>query len=516
MRQIELFAGRRAPRKKKASKKPVGAAGEGKVRKLGRGGTRIWLEGLWLLRSGFEAFGEATVLIDREKRRVVLALDPEIADALSSSESTERLQKRISGKVRRGKQIPVIDIERKDLSEVFGGALEVVVESRRGQLVITPSEAEVMRNERLAAEPNNHEVSLYSGAGFLSLAAEQAGYRPVLAVEKWEKAADAFFAAHRRRVAVSAVGVEKLALREMRQPGSGDLPRNPWLLTAGVPCETYSKLGGKGLSVWGKPPRKKGAPVKPTQQIDPHELSDQTFWTLALVVATNPVNVVVENVEGFLRYGGGFVRALQVLGYHVAVAMIDPSDHGYAAGRRRAVVVATTHPGFSFPPKRSRALRGERLKDVLLHPSDPKLAGLSEREGGWFSIKAKKGIGKTMREGKWLTRSSFPATVFEYADERIPAVTKSMHKGSPTGPYLRHPSNRDLYRLLTVEEVERAHGVPLDVAQRIAGAGDGSYKLLTQLYGQGVHVPMFREILSRLPRPAITVEQNPWSWWGRP
>lgn len=479
----------------------AGAGGGGRVSKVGRGGTRIWLEGLWLLRSGFEAFGEATVLLDKERHRVVLVLDPKLADTLSSGSSTKAIKKKISGKVKRGKNVPVIDIERKDLREILGGAEQVIVQSHRGHLVITPSQAEVLREERLAAPQDNREVSLYSGAGFLSLAAEQAGYRPVLAIEKWEQAADAFFAAHRGQVPVLELGVEQVALGEQAAPGRFGLPRNPWLMTAGVPCETYSRLGGKGTSVWG---RSKGATE--AHQLDPHQLADQAFWTLLMVILINPVNVVIENVENFTKYAGGFVRALQVLGYHVHVGLADPSEHGYAAGRKRAVIVATTHPGFSFPEKRSRKLSGQRLVDLLFAPGDPRLSGLSERHGGWFSTKAKKGLGKSL--ASWIGKRKYPATTFEYSDARVPAVTKSMHKGSPTGPYLRHPERRDLYRMLTLEEIERIHGVPAAVANRIRGASEGKYPLVSQLYGQGVHVPIFAEILGRLPGPAITTRQR--------
>lgn len=460
--------------------------------KVTRSGTRIYLEGLWILRSGFEAWGEATVILDKERGRVVLLLDPDMADTLSSSASTTAVSKKISGKTKRGKAIPVIDIERQDLREILGGAESVVVQSRRGQLVITPAEAEVLHHERLTAKPNNYEVSLYSGAGFLSLAAEQAGARPVMAVEKWDRAADAFFAAHSGRVPVIESGVESVALGERRDPGRFDLPRNPWLLTAGVPCEPYSKLGGKGLAVW----REGG-------QIDPHLLADQAFWTLEVILATNPINVLIENVKGFPKYAGPLTRALEVLGYKIHVAMIDPSDHGYASGRERAVIVATTHDGFQFPQKRSSKLRGQRLSDMLLPPDSPQLSGLNVRQGGWFSIKDKSGIGKSL--AGWIGRKSHGATTFEYTDARVPAVTKSMHKGNPQGPYLRHPRKRDLYRLLTVEEISRIHGVPPAVAKRIDDASEGNYPLLTQLYGQGVHVPIFREIIERLPGARRTI-----------
>ena len=63
---------------------------------------------------------------------------------------------------------------------------------------------------------------------------------------------------------------------------------------------------------------------------------------------------------------------------------------------------------------------------------------------------------------------------------------------------------------MTVEEIERVHGVPEEAAVRIYNATDGSYKTLTQLDGQGVHVPVFTEVLKRLPGKAVNV--NPWSY----
>lgn len=489
--------------------------------KAGRGGTRIFLEGLWLLRSGFEAFGEATVLLDEDRRRVTLLLDPDLAQALSSGASTRTIQKKISGKVKRGKKVPVIDIERQDLTRVLGGARELVVQSRHGQLVITPSQAEALRNERLAAPPNNWEVGLYSGAGFLSLAAEQAGARSVLAIEQWDKAADVLWSA--RQVPVLQAGVEDVALAEVQAAGTFDLPRNPWVLTAGVPCEAYSRKGGRGVTAR-----------------DPHDLADQIYWTLVLILRINPQNVVVENVPEFLKYAGGFVRALQVLGYHVHVAELDPSEHGYAAGRRRAVIVATTQPGFQFPAPRRTKLRGQRVRDLLFPPEDPRLYERPIRQGGWFSVQEGKrkheawerarrplkggrippkysGLDQQLynwlhgRDSKGRKRKGHPPTVVEYRDACVPAVTKSMYKTDPQGPYVHHPKKLDLYRLLTLEEIEQLHGVPDEYADRVEEAA-GRYALATQFYGQGVHVPLFRRVFERLPggrRGPRTVSVNP-------
>lgn len=487
----------------------------GRAIKLGKSkrkqARRIYLEGLWLARSEFEAGGKITVLVNEKDKTVTLLLDP-------------RGERTISGKTKRGKRIPVIDLELPELDRLFSSAEQLVVRpaAKRGEIVISRSDAERMREERRRARPNDMEVSLYSGAGLLSLAANMAGARTVLGIEKWDEARAAFESLH--HAPTLPVGVEEVALGEAIRPGSWGMPRTPWLLTAGVPCEPYSKLGGKGI-----------------EASDPHELADQIYWTLLLILAVNPQNIVIENVPQFLRTAGGFVRALAYLGYHVYAAEIDPYAYGYVTGRTRAVLVATTDAAEPFPQPRRR---GERVTEFLLPPESRLLYELPERQGGWFSVadgerKHKAWVAAGRPKDKptgidvslyqWLhgldaegrKKESFSKpTIVEYDDDRIPAVPKSMWKGSPTGPYVHHPRKRDLYRFLTVEELRRIHGVPERAAARLPGQED--YALATQLYGQAVHVPIFTEIIERLPggrrhKKTITAE-NPFPvvplWYG--
>ena len=506
--QLELFFGSGVPGRPTVFSGRAIKLGKSK-RKQAR---RIYLEGLWLARSEFEAGGKITVSVNEKDKTVTLLLDP-------------HGERTISGKTKRGKRIPVIDLELPELDRLFASAEQLVVRPalKGGEIVISRSDAERLRDERRRAKPNDMEVSLYSGAGLLSLAANIAGARTVLGVEKWDEARSAFEALH--QAPALPVGVEEVALGEALRPGSWGLPRNPWLLTAGVPCEPYSKLGGKGI-----------------EARDPHELADQIYWTLLLILSMNPQNVVIENVPQFLRTAGGFVRALAFLGYHVYAAEVDPHAYGYVTGRSRAVIVATTEPAEPFPEPRRRS---EQVSDVLLPPETRVLYELPERQGGWFSVAdgerkhkawvvagrsaAKKVTGIDVSLYQWLhgldaegrKKESFSKpTIVEYGDDRIPAVPKSMWKGSPTGPYVHHPRKRDLYRFLTVEELRRIHGVPARAAQSLPGQDE--YALATQLYGQAVHVPIFAEIIERLPggrrhKKTITA-RNPFPvvplWYG--
>jgi len=484
----------------------------GKKIKLGRGkrgSPRIYLEGLWLLKSGFEAHGKTSILFDESAQTVTLLLDPESAKAIAG-EGAVVATRAVSGKRKRGKTVPVIDVQNKELDRVFGDAKELIVQAGRNEIRITRTMAQELREERERAKPNNWEVSLYSGAGLLSLAAEQAGAKPVLAIERWDKAVQALVTA-RRGLRVLEAPVQEVALAGARHQDRFRLPRNPYLLTAGVPCEPYSRKGGKGLKA-----------------CDPHELADQALYTVSLIWAMNPINVILENVPEFLDVAGSVVQALRYVGYHVAHDVLDPAEFGYATRRPRSVIVATTAPGFSFPKRRGRKLSGQSLRELLLVPDDPYLSQLPARQGGWFSVKEgeKKhrawvkagkpldgnripsrfsGLDQNLfnwlhgRDSKGRKKKGHPAKTFEYSDAVVPTITKTMHKTDPQGPYLHHPRKRDLYRLLTTEEVGRLLGVPRTYAQKVYDSADGRYSLVTELYGQGVHVPLFREVVERLP-----------------
>jgi len=418
-----------------------------------RGAPQVWLAGKWLGEARFPTGAKIRVEVDEAKSEIRVRLDPKGPREIS-----------------RKRGHPLIELTSQDLVGLLGGVERVVVETRRGELVIFPKSAPVLAHERRRVRDGSCG-SVFSGGGLLDLAAVENGYFPKWAIEACHKYAEVFAENH-PSASVFALPVEEVT--SMVRRGRADLPQVE-LLTAGIPCEPFSR-------------KRKGAARE-------HEHVSMTDWFLDVLKLVNPYNVVVEQVEEYLASEsyGILELVLRALGYHVHSAVMDSSDHGSLAGRRRAVIVATTDPGFRWPaPQPALA----RPVDVLLPPAAVK--GLPQTRGGWFSVKAKTGTGAMVRRlwgrGKFTPGKS---GVIMPRDTRVGAITKSYHKVQSTGPFVVHPTKPDTYRMLTVDEIKRLHGLP--DSYRLPA----SYQAAVEILGQGVVVPLFREVIAHLPGGAV-------------
>lgn len=129
--------------------------------KLGRNKNvpRIWLEGRYLLDAGFQPTNRIEVEI--KTGQVTIRL-------------TENGSRVVSSK--RHGQIPILDLNSADLAKAFGSITTLQVYICAGEIILTPSQTEVLRTTRCR---NGKEGSIYSGAGLLSEAARLAGYQPM-------------------------------------------------------------------------------------------------------------------------------------------------------------------------------------------------------------------------------------------------------------------------------------------------------------------------------------------------
>lgn len=427
-----------------------------------RGSPRIWLEGKWLARSRFKSGARVDIFIDSDNRRVTVEINPKGARVVSEH---------------RG--VPVIDITRAELAEVLGRAERVIVSTTEGKILIRPEETSALVGERRSKSANTLEGSVFSGAGFLTLAAEEAGYTPAFAIEKDEVCSDIFSLNHPKAL-LHRSDVKDLVVSATREIERGSKPLLPrvGLLTGGIPCNPYARFGT-------------GERYSPGEAKD-NELVAMTHWFLRVVELTHPLNVVVEQVDRYLQSTAwGILKfVLLGLGYHVQSRVIDPTELGLVAGRMRAVIVATTEPS----PSLLESVVGKRHKqrtaaDILLAPSA--VAGLSKTQGGWFSA------GEASGPGSWLPtqwkRETFRPSFVEKSTTRVTAIPASYGKVVQTGPFVKHPTKPDTWRMLTIMELKRLHGVP----EKYELTGD--YTQDAALIGQGVVVDVFREVIRALP-----------------
>lgn len=413
--------------------------------KLGQNdkGPRVYLQGKWLLRAGFNP-GE----------RIMAHFKPGRVEVELASCGCAQLPRKKRGcpcrkvSAKKAGTVGVIDINHPALARSLRSS-ELVVKASSGALLITPSKTERLRASR---KQNGLKGSIFSGGGLLSQAAGLASFTPAFACELDPRYAEVFEANHPTATMFN-MSVHELPWSELPQVE---------LLTAGIPCNPFSK----------KRARKGLVP-------EAHELGDMIVWTLRTVEACNPYTVLVEQVPQFLTSGAGhiFLRALERMGYYVETRVLDPCDYGELAGRERAVIVGTTDPSVTWPlpePRGQRAL-GELLEEV------PETVWWDETSKPWIFAHWKKQLAKG---------NFFVSQVLDAATTRVSAITKRYFSGQGDGAVVAHPTRPDTYRWLTLGEVKALHGLPKDYYLGTAKCAAG------EVMGQGVVVGTFAKVLT--------------------
>lgn len=503
--QMALFTGSQAGAGRRFGMSKILTAGESK-----RGEARVWLQGGWLEDLGYSEGQTYKVSYDPLAREVTLYL--------VGNEKGAR-------KVSRQRKKPLIEVTTKALTETLAGAEKVIIETNQGEIIIRPASIPRIIAERRA---DGTEGSIFTGAGFLSEAARLAGYEPVWGVEIEERNAAIYAANHPRAIPINLPVEEAVMLNWQLQGLGRPLLSQVELLTGGIPCQPFSRS-------WT---RKRAKGSDRLREPRDHELIAMTHWMLSVVQQVNPLNIVIEEVEHYLESESFAVlaQALSVMGYFVRSKVIDPPELGSLAGRRRAVIVATTSAYYSFPQPQAPA---HTAGDLLYSPDEIEAmtaagrwgytaadGGVSKRgtrqrhpktQGAWFSMddppgdsRATYGPGAFLRE-KWGRPGFRPSIVYTgstYVDSALPptcrigAVKKTYHKVQPENPYVAHPANRgtpqapapgDRYRMLTVDEIKRLHGVPDDYQL------PESYRDAVEVLGQGVVVDAFQKVIAQLP-----------------
>jgi DNA (cytosine-5)-methyltransferase 1 len=401
--------------------------------KLGenRGAPRVWLQGKYLLTADF-APGKM-MEISFEKNRVTLTLSAKGGHKVSSKNKGET---------------PVIDINSQQLREAFGNCEELQVNVRKQTIVLTPSRT----NAKIAARVRNgKEGSCFSGGGFLSQAAKQAGFTPAFAVERDEKYAEIFSANH-PEAKMFNMSIHDVPVNELEQVE---------LLTLGIPCEPFSNK------------RRNGNKELPAEA---HELGDMTFWALRIIDAVNPYTVVCEEVPGFLNSGAGFIftNAMKRMGYNVESKVMDPTDYGSLTGRRRAVIVCTTAAKFEWP---------------AVEPKTAKLGSvLDENAEGWFDRNTKAWLFNHW-DVQTAKGNGFAPTPVTAESAEVGTIGKRYFAIQGDSPVVAHPTLPGTVRLFSINEVKRLHGIPTDYF-----LGD-SKTTAGEIMGQGVVVTTFEKVI---------------------
>ena len=425
-------------------------------------GGRIYLQGKWLLRTGFEPDAKFEAEITQGK--IILRLDDEGT-------------RRVSGKQNRS--IPVIDIENQQVRDAFLNTPKLLVSVRNHTITITPAHTLVLIQERKLTMT---EGSLFSGGGFLTQAAASLGFVPRFAVEVEPDYAEVYEENH-PGAAMFNCSVEEIPYESLRQF------RPLGLLTMGIPCEPFSRSRH-----WDKGTDAAGNQIRRDRELPPeaHPNGDMVYWALRAVEATNPHTVLIENVPDFLKSAAYHIlcNVLTRLGYNVEGRIIDPIDFGALTSRKRAVIIARTGSPVEWP---APTIFSTRTMSEVLDPAEA---------GEWFNESSKPWLFNHWRH-QAAKGNGFVSQQITADSPSVGSITKRYFAGQGQHPVVKHPVLADTYRWLSLQEVRRLHGIADDYF-----VGD-SKTLAGELIGQGVVIDTMSQLIAANLQLGYLSHSNP-------
>jgi DNA (cytosine-5)-methyltransferase 1 len=405
-----------------------------------RGQPRIWIEGRFLEKAGFEVGTNVDVRLS--PNRVVIKVTPDGERVVSGS--------------RKAGRPPVLDLNCAALRRCFEACFKVEVRTDHGRIVITPART---ARKRAARRHDGTVGSAFSGGGLLDEAARQAGYTTLFGIEQNPDYADIWQANHSGQMYQGCIS--KVDLAELPQVD---------LLIMGIPCQPFSAIRRQSGNT-----RRDSGDLPET-----HEMADLSVWGLMLTDAVNPSTVVIEQVPGYLNSGIGTVTvsALKRMGYTVDSRVIRGTDYGACTSRRRCVLVANDG-GFRWP---KRSGKYPRLGDLLLSPD--------EQACEWFNRDLKPWLFDHWDRQR-ARGNSFASQQITPETHSVQAITKRYFAGQGDNPVVKdvRPGREGWFRWLTVPEVKRIMGLrdDYDLGPTKTTAGE--------VLGQGVLVDVFRKII---------------------
>lgn len=436
------------------------------ARKLGfnKGAPRLWLEGILPARAGFTPGARYSVSTPDGENRVVLKVD----------DHGIRL---VSAKTKADRQLPVIDLNSKELLSRFEGMNAVRVVLMNGEIHILPDAVEVKkadRKKRLEAALEHKVVTVGSvshGVGVLSnamhsgLKAAGLDAKLVWACEIREEVAEQAAAANDawdEDTIALAMPLQQLALAD--EFTLSRLQR-PVILEGGLPC-TAASLSGRA---------KKGLAKAEDDETAGHLIAP----FIALIARVNPCVVLLENVLPYFNTASASIlrTTLKELGYDVQEKELRGEDYAIEARPRRVLVAVTEGVEFDLEAMVAPARVQTTVGDILdpIGPDDP----------SWSTMQYL----KDKEERDKAAGKGFAMNVVTPQSTRVGTLGTGYQKNRSTEPKLAHPTDPNLLRLFTVAEHARLKGIPDHLV-----AGVDSKTFGHELLGQSVIWPAFRQL----------------------
>ena len=186
-------------------------------------------------------------------------------------------------------------------------------------------------------------VDIFCGAGGLSLGLQDAGWKPLLAVDNCVDAINTY----KQNFGYDHAEVADITTSRLRRRLE-NLDHQPDWVVGGPPCQGFSTVGKR-------------------QRADPRNLLVREFASLVEILS--PKGILVENVLGLrdMHFVEFFVDLLRGIGYSVQPTVLRASDYGVPQLRRRIVFVGvrSSEDGFFRSPHPPRSQNAVTVWDAI-------------------------------------------------------------------------------------------------------------------------------------------------------
>ncbi len=429
---------------------------------------RIWLQGAEVSSAGLSAGSRYDIHV--KGGTIVLRANPDGSRVVS---------KKIKGEV----DLPIIDLNSKELLALFDGMAAVRLVQRQGEIYILPLASEIKKKERLTRLRDKMERgipldigSAAFGGGVLSHAIH-AGLKAGGVESKLRFAneirgelidhAMANNDSWSKDTIPLVAPMQELAFDEsaMRH-----VPRVE-VFEAGIPCS--------GASVAGRAKRGTAVP-----EDHPH-VGHLVVSALMIMARANPAIILIENVVPYSSSASAAIlrNQLKDLGYNTHETVLDGADFNALEHRKRWFMAAVTDgmhfdwDMLQFPEKKDMIL-GDLLEDLPDdHPSWSTMPGLVAKEK------------RDLEAGK-----GFRMQVYGADADKIGTLTKGMAKNRSTDPKIAHPNIPGLMRVPTAKEHARVKQIPEHLVAGLAQT------IAHEVLGQSVVYDVVKEVGTSLAK----------------
>jgi DNA (cytosine-5)-methyltransferase 1 len=438
-------------------------------------GHRIWAQGRKLLRQGWN-IGDT---YNRVSKNGVISLI-----------KCENGTKIVSRKKLQKEDMPLIDINNKQIGEILGLTKNVRIVIRRNVIKITAHRLTALMQkrisdirEKLEKKQKLSKMGLFIGGGVLDSAIHSGLNKSGVSsfVQVGVELVDKYIESNLKNNPELWTEDSIVINSPIQLVNFTENTFQSNILCAGIPCLGASNSGKAKLGL-------KHAESHPSA-------GALFFYFLKAVEASNAAIIVLENVMGYQNSASMEVirSVLDTLGYDLQEQCFNGNKFGALENRDRLVAVAVTKGldiDFDLEGVLATQTKETALNEILEPiPLDSDMWKpydyLTEKEKS--DIKKKKGFRLQRLTG---------------AEEHCGTVGKGYNRARGTEPFICHPTNPKLFRLLTPIEHARIKKIPIHIIE------GNSVTLSHEILGQSVIYSVFEDIAQNLGEKLVAMSEQ--------